>query len=100
MKPQRLVMSMAPNKSYLQGYNTALDATEDHHKELEMMLRKVLSATQPKVDTPEEAVLRCNAFALLDDVNAMREERARHASLFPNRATDYDVDMDKEREAQ
>ena len=52
MKPQRLVMSMVPNKSYLEGYNAALDATEAHQKKVEALLLKVLNAGWPT---------RCNA---------------------------------------
>ncbi len=83
MKPQRLVMSVAPNKSYLEGYNSALDATEDHHKKLEDGLRKLLDAYQYMMGMDEEAAVRKEAQDLLDDC-----------------ATDYDVDMDLEKDAQ
>ena len=102
MKPQRLAMSMAPNKAYLEGYNSALDATEAHQKELEDMLRKLLDAATPKVDTPEEVVLRCKAYELIGDLKASFQESMRMSGVTrkQTRATGYDVDMDLEKDAQ
>ena len=106
MKPQRLAMSMAPNKSYLEGHNSALDAAEAHQTELEDMLRKLLDGSGPKVDTPEEVVLRCKAYELLGDLHASFKESMRMARVKRyqerkhTRATGYDVDMDKEKDAQ
>ena len=102
MKPQRLAMSMAPNKSYLDGHNSALDATEAHQKELEDMLRKLLDGTTTKVDTPEEVVLRCKAYELIGDLKASFQESMRMSGVTrkQTRATGYDVDMDLEKDAQ
>lgn len=102
MKPQRLAMSMAPNHSYLKGFNTCLDESEAHQKELEDMLRKLLDGTETKVDTPEEVVLRCKAYEVLGDLHASFRESMRMAGVVRKqaRATDYDVDMDKEKDAQ
>lgn len=154
-KPQRLVMSMAPNKHYCEGYNSALDATVAYQEALEDVLRKLLDGTTTKVDTPEELVLRCKAYEVLGDLHASFQESMRmaevrrkcgedaqrngrdiahllvavikattptdgspHPGMLPEvkeflteeyrdildehlpRATEYDVDMDKEREAQ
>ncbi len=70
MKPQRLVMSMAPNKSYLQGYNTALDDTEAYQEKVKALMLKVLNAGFPhKKDgyaTVETVALRTEVAELLE----------------------------------
>ena len=66
-RPERKVMSMVPNRSYLEGYNDCVEETTAYCERLEDMLRRVLDAQTPKVDTPEERVLRAQAFELLGD---------------------------------
>lgn len=41
-KPERIVMSMAPNKSYLEGYNCALDACEAYQNHLVDLLSQMI----------------------------------------------------------
>jgi len=102
MKPKRIVMSMAPNVKFAEGFNSALDAVEDHQNKLEDMLRRLLDAGTPKVDTPEEVVLRCKAYEVLGDLHESFRESMRMAGVVRKeaRATGYDVDMDKEKDAQ
>jgi hypothetical protein len=67
MKPQRLVMSMVPNKSYLQGYNTCLDDTEAYQEKVAALMLKVLNAGFPAGRaTDEEMALRTEVAELLE----------------------------------
>ena len=103
-KPTRKVMSMVPNHHYLDGYNDCVEEATAYQEALEDMLRKLLDAATTKVDTPEEVVLRCKAYEVLGDIHASFKESLRMAGVVRKcekaRATGYDVDMDKEREAQ
>jgi len=73
-KPTRKVMSMVPNQKYLEGYNDCVEEATAYQEALEGMLRKLLDGTSPKVDTPEEVVLRCKAYELLGDLPASFQE--------------------------
>lgn len=88
-KPQRLVMSMAPNKSYLEGYNAALDATEAYRNEATQLLTQLLNL---KGMPPKEVSL----YQPLCEF--MRDEITHIMAKHIDCATEYDVDMDRQRE--
>jgi len=74
-------MSMVPNQQYLHGYNDCVEESQEYTKALEDMLRKVLDAGTPKVDTHEEVVLRCKAYEVLGDIHASFKESMRMADV-------------------
>jgi hypothetical protein len=103
-KPTRKVMSMVPNHHYLDGYNDCVEESTAYTAALEDMVRRLIDAGTPKVDTPEEVVLRCKAYEVLGDLHASFGESMKMAGVVrkceQDRATAYDVDMDQEKDAQ
>lgn len=102
-KPRRLVMSMVPNKDYLHGYNQCVEDTEEYRDEVRDLLIKVLETHYPRDPKSQPAALHDEVIAfLLEDAKAAHENSKLGSMLRVSgyRATDYDVDMDQEREAQ
>lgn len=98
MKPTRLVMSMVPNKSYLEGYNQCVEDTDEYRDEVRDLLMKVLETHYPRDPKSQPAALHNEVIDfLLEDAKAAHEDSKLGSMI---RASGYDVDMDLEKDAQ
>lgn len=97
MKPTRLVMSMVPNKSYLEGYNQCVEDADRYSDEVKDLLLKVLKTHCP-VDCLEHAgLLEEVQDFLLEETRSQLDKRDGSHRVS---ATPYDVDMDLEKDEQ
>ena len=95
-KPTRKVMSMVPNQQYLHGYNDCVEEADRHNRKMVQLLIRVLAEHVTIKDLAPD--LKSELVELVgDEYRAIVDKIVVEAPTGEDCATEYDVDMDRQR---